>query len=31
LSDWDNTLDRFVRIVPLTDIVRAEERLKTSA
>jgi glutamate synthase (NADPH) large chain len=31
LGDWDNTLDRFVRITPLTDIVRTEERLKTSA
>ena len=31
LGDWDNTLDRFVRILPLTDIVRTEERLKTSA
>ena len=31
LSDWTNTLAKFVRIVPLTDIVRQQERLKTSA
>ena len=31
LADWDNSLKRFVRIVPLTDIVARTERLKTSA
>ena len=31
LADWDNSLNRFVRIAPLTDIVARSERLKTSA
>ncbi|WP_313553058.1 hypothetical protein, partial [Brevundimonas sp.] len=31
LGDWDNSLQRFVRIVPLTHIVAKTERLKTSA
>jgi glutamate synthase (NADPH/NADH) large chain len=31
LGDWDAALQRFVRIVPLTEIVTRSERLKTSA